>query len=45
MAMPESNDGMRWDRLGFVSICICAFATPVDCQRVETVTMEHHPSL
>lgn len=29
--------GTWWDELGFVCICFCAFATPVDCQRAETV--------
>jgi len=31
--------------VGIVCLCFCAFATPVDCQRAETVRTKHHPSL
>lgn len=42
---PESSDGNLVGLVGIVCICICAFATPVDCQRAETVRPKHHPSL
>lgn len=42
---PEPRDGNLVGLVGIVCICFCAFATPVDCQRAETVRTRHHPSL
>lgn len=42
---PEPREGNLVGLVGIVCICFCAFATPVDCQKVETVRTKHHPSL
>lgn len=42
---PEPRDGNLVGMVGIVCICFCAFATPVDCQKVEKARTKHNPSL
>lgn len=40
---PEPHDGNLVGMVGIVCICFCAFAAPVDCQKLETERTKHPP--